>query len=131
MNNARTKLRIGASFLTDLLGMDNMKPLKRSEGPAPFGAGVTLDQEEHEQEQYCTPLLVAQPELYRQFKHGGSCLRWRARQLVKVGFGGYEEPGVSVGNLGHLTAVLQAPPGMTPSRPEHRPAWGFQFLMPN
>ena len=40
-------------------------------GPAPFGAGVLLAWEEHEQkydEPHC--LLVAQPELQRKLNHG-------------------------------------------------------------
>ena len=90
------------------------KGMSQREGPVPFGTGITLDQEKHEQKQYCTPLLVAQPEFYRQFKHSHSCLRWRARQLLKVGFDGYEVPGFAVGSLGHLAVVLQAPPGINP-----------------
>ncbi len=63
-----------------------MRALQRIESPAPFGAGVLLHQEEHEQEQNELRLPVAQLELDRQCEHGVSLIqRWRARQLVKVG----------------------------------------------
>ena len=84
--------------MIDVLCMDAAALQKRSEGPTPFGAGVTLAEEEHEQN--CGPfaefaeLLVAQLKLDRQRNHGvslenvGSTANW-----LRVGFGGYEERG--------------------------------------
>lgn len=47
------------------------------EGPTPFGAGVVLVQEEHEQNgDDAFHLLVAQPELQCQFEH------WRFLQMI-------------------------------------------------
>ena len=83
--------------MIDVLGMDAMALQKRSEGPTPFGAGVTLDQEEHEQKrELCkrTQLLVAQLDFERQLKHGGiSVFAGSAANWLKVGFGDYEERG--------------------------------------
>ena len=89
--------------------MDTMTPPKRSEGPAPFEAGVTLGQEKHEQEQQRAQLLVAQLDLYgklnHDYSHERAALQYCSTAVNKVAaLGGYEEPGVSVGNLSHLQA---------------------------
>lgn len=49
------------------------------QGPAPFGAGVLLAWEKHEQKDYqMHPLLVAQLQRYCQLKHGESpVFRWQ------------------------------------------------------
>ena len=56
------------------------------------GLGLKLAEEEHDQEcDEMQDLLIAQLKLDRQFKHGVKpCLRWRARQLIKVGI--YKAP---------------------------------------
>ena len=88
MNNANEKALIGASQLTDVLCMDAIALQKRSEGPAPFGAGVTLNQEEREQEQQKrSQLLVAQLDCDSQFQHGESPVYAGVHANWLVGFG--------------------------------------------
>ena len=101
------------SELIDVLCMDATALQKRSEGPTPFGAGVTLDQEEREQEQQRAQLLVAQLDFKRQLKHGGiSVSAGSAANWLKVGFGDNDDPGVSVGSLNHLTACMPTRRGL-------------------
>ena len=99
------------------VGLDDAQPnlcatlRKGSEGSAPFGAGVTLAEVEHEQKRElneCTQLLVAQLKLDCQCEHGSSLVyAGRPANWLRVGFGGYEEPSaVSGGILSHLTARL-------------------------
>ncbi len=97
MTDTKKDALSGASRLTDVLCMDAMTLQKRSEGPTPFGAGVTLAEEEHEQKrELCkrTQLFVAQLKLYRQSNHGVNldCAGVHANWWM-VGFGGYEERG--------------------------------------
>ena len=104
---------------------------KRSEGPAPFGAGITLDQEEYEQKQQRAQLLVTQLDLNRQSDHGNSPDNAGVHaNWLKVGFGGYEVPGLGRESL-PPDGVCAHAPGMTPGRPEYRPARSSQFVMPN
>ena len=68
--------------------MDAVTLHKRSEGPTPFGAGVTLDQEEREQEQQRAQLLVAQLDFDCQLEHGDSLVcAGRPANWLRVGFG--------------------------------------------
>lgn len=83
------------------------------QGPAPFGAGVTLDQEEHEQEQRRPQLLVAQLDFERQLKHGGISVFAGSAANWLVGFSDNDDPGVYVGSLSHLTARMPTRRGLT------------------
>ena len=76
----------------------HMRLSQRMQSPSPFGYGILLDQEEHEQEQNHLQLLVAQPDFERQCEHGVSLIqRWRRRQLVKVGICNAPLPGAALG----------------------------------
>ena len=107
----------------------------RTQDPTAFAAGVLLAEEEHEQKDYqLHQLLVAQIQFQCQLEHGeGPVCAGRPANLSKVGFGGYGEPGVAVGNLCHLTTRGSAAPGITPPSASSRVAWRRvpNFEMPN
>ena len=102
----------------------------KTKSPAPFGTGVMLAEEEHEQkDDELDQLLVAQLELDCQCYHGfrlddaGRPANW-----LRVGFGSNAEPSaVGGGILGYLTARLPprrgllwgSPVGAVPEFPIH------------
>jgi len=116
------------------LGRKVMFHAVKSNSPAPFGTGMTLAEEEHEQEQNGLQLPVAQLKLYCQCYHSmspdyaGSAANW-----LMVGFGGYEEPR-AVWRLDSWPPYdgIAIPPGIALSGGEvTHPGQGSQFLKHN
>lgn len=102
--------------------------MEEVEDPPPFGDGVALAWEEHEQGEYETHyLLVAQLKFDRQCEHGNSLIqRWRARQLVKVGICrapcralalGLPRMALSIGLVGSGVSLQHHAEGASPTVP--------------
>ena len=107
------------------------------QSPAPFGTGVLLGEEEHDQESDETRnLLIAQLHFDCQLEHGNSLVcAGRPANLLNVGFDGYEEPAAPWGGSGSwqsnggvaiTTGNYPRSHALTGGEAE-----GFQFLMPN
>lgn len=112
--------------------MDTAAHNKRSEDPTDFPAGVTLAQEEHEQQQRELQLLVAQLELDCQLKHGDALVCAGRPANWFVGFGGYELPStVSGGVLWHLSTQMSLRRGLPTAGVCSTLGVGPQFFMHN
>ena len=110
------------------------------QGPAAFTAGVLLEQEEHDQDQKCAGLLIAQPDLQRELDHGCSMKKrplWpRAAASEKGGRSlvvTKSRRSVTMRRvLGHLTTCMPTRRGLPlRERPFGWLAEGSQFKTPN
>ena len=117
--------------------IETMMTPQRMQSPAPFGTGVLLGEEEHDQESDETRnLLIAQLHFDCQLEHGNSLVcAGRPANLLKVGFDGYEEPAAlagrwdswpSNGGVSITTGNYPRSRALTGGEAED-----FQFLVPN